>query len=122
MVYRNIRYTIGWEPICDHGDDLLQIAYLSPNDFKEFGLPYYRRIVDAIPVPVFWHSEGYVRDYLPLAIEAGIRGIHGIEGTAGMNMGEIKREFGKDLVLMGNVAETRLCHPILRVRREVDDP
>ncbi len=106
------------------GDDLgfKDHGYLSPNDFKEFGFPYYRRIVDALPVSVFWHSEGYVRDYLPLAIEAGIRGIHGIEGTAGMNMGEIKREFGKDLVLMGNVDGNQvLCQPDLeRVRQEVD--
>jgi uroporphyrinogen-III decarboxylase len=57
-----------------------------------------------------------------LAIEAGIRGIHGIEEGAGMKMGEIKREFGKDLVLMGNVDGNQiLCQSDLeQVRREVD--
>ena len=97
-------------------------GYVSPSDFKELAFPYYRRIVESISVPVFWHSEGYIRDYLPMAVEAGIKGIHGIEGAAGMNMAEIKREFGKDLVLLGNVDGNQiLCQPDLElVRREVD--
>jgi uroporphyrinogen decarboxylase len=97
-------------------------GYVSPSDFKELAFPYYRRIVDSISVPVFWHSEGYIRDYLPMAIEAGIKGIHAIEPEAGMDMGEIKREFGKDLVLLGNMDGNQvLCQPDLRlVRKEVD--
>jgi uroporphyrinogen decarboxylase len=97
-------------------------GYISPSDFKELALPYYRRIVDSISVPVFWHSEGYIRDYIPLAVEAGIKGLHGLEPGAGMNMGEIKKEFGKDLVLMGNVDGNEiLCQPDLSlVRKEVD--
>jgi len=97
-------------------------GYVSPSDFKELAFPYYRRIVDSISVPVFWHSEGYIRDYLPMAVEAGIKGIHGIEEAAGMNMGEIKREFGKDLVLIGNADGNQiLCQSDLgRVRGEVD--
>jgi uroporphyrinogen-III decarboxylase len=106
------------------GDDMgfKDHGYLSPSDFKEVALPYYRRIVDAIPVPVFWHSEGYIRDYIPMAVEAGIKGIHGMEAGAGMNMGEIKKEFGKDLVLLGNVdGNYILCQPDLGlVRKEVD--
>jgi uroporphyrinogen decarboxylase len=97
-------------------------GYVSPSDFKELAFPYYRRIVDSLSVPVFWHSEGYIRDYIPMAVEAGIKGIHGLEPAAGMNMGEIKKEFGKDLVLLGNVDGNQiLCQSDLElVRREVD--
>ena len=97
-------------------------GYMSPSDFKELAFPYYRRIVDSIPVPVFWHSEGYIRNYIPMVIEAGIKGIHGMEPGAGMNMGEIKKEFGKDLVLLGNVDGNEiLCQSDLAlVRKEVD--
>ncbi len=106
------------------GDDLgfKGHGYVSPADFKELAFPYYRRIVDSIPAPVFWHSEGYIRDYLPMAVEAGIRGIHGMEEAAGMNMAEIKREFGRDLVLVGNAdANLILCQSNLeKVRKEVD--
>lgn len=106
------------------GDDLgfKGHGYVSPSDFKELAYPYYRRIVDSLSVPVFWHSEGYIRDYIPMAIEAGIKGLHGIEPAAGMDMGEIKREFGKDLVLMGNAdGNYILCQPDLElVRKEVE--
>lgn len=97
-------------------------GYVSPSDFRELAFPYYRRIVDAISVPVFWHSEGYIRDYLPMAVEAGIKGTHGIEPAAGMDMKEIKKEFGRDLVLMGNMDGNQImCQSDLElVRREVD--
>ncbi len=106
------------------GDDLgfKGHGYVSPSDFRELAFPSYRRIVDSIPVPVFWHSEGYVQDYIPMAVEAGIKGIHGMEEAAGMNMGQIKKEFGKDLVLIGNVDGNQiLCQSDLAlVREEVD--
>ncbi len=97
-------------------------GYVSPSDFKELAFPYYRRIVESIPVPVFWHSEGYIRDYLPMAVEAGIKGIHGMEEAAGMNMAEIKKEFGKDLVLLGNVDGNQILFQsdLELVRKEVD--
>lgn len=97
-------------------------GYVSPSDFRELAFPYYRRIVESIAVPVFWHSEGYIRDYLPMAVEAGIKGIHGMEEAAGMNLAEIKKEFGKDLVLLGNMDGNQiLCQSDLAlVRKEVD--
>jgi uroporphyrinogen decarboxylase len=97
-------------------------GYVSPSDFKELAFPYYRRIADSLSVPVFWHSEGYIRDYIPMAVEAGMKGLHGMEPEAGMNMGEIKREFGKDLVLLGNVDGNQImCQADLElVRKEVD--
>jgi uroporphyrinogen decarboxylase len=106
------------------GDDMgfKHHGFVSPSDFKDLAFSCYQRIVTSISVPVFWHSEGYIRDYLPAAVEAGIQGVHGIEGAAGMDLGEIKREFGEDLVLIGNVdANQILCQSdIGPVRAEVD--
>jgi uroporphyrinogen decarboxylase len=106
------------------GDDMgfKDHGYVSPSDFKELAFPYYRRIVDSISVPVFWHSEGYILDYIPMAIEAGMKGLHGVEPEAGMDMGKIKKEFGKDLVLLGNMDGNQiLCQSDLAlVRKEVD--
>jgi uroporphyrinogen decarboxylase len=106
------------------GDDMgfKDHGYVSPSDFRELAFPYYRRIVDSLSVPVLWHSEGYIRDYIPMAVEAGIKGIHGLEPAAGMNMAEIKKEFGKDLVLLGNMDGNQImCQPDLSlVRKEVE--
>jgi uroporphyrinogen decarboxylase len=94
---------------------------LSPCMWRTFILPYHCRIVEALDVPVIWHSDGNVEALLPMAIEAGFAGFHGIEPAAGMDLARIKREFGRDLVLIGNVDVRVLCDSNLEaVRREVD--
>jgi uroporphyrinogen decarboxylase len=94
---------------------------ISPRMWRKFVLPHHRRIVDAVDVPMIWHSDGNIESLLPMAIEAGFVGVHALEPSAGMDLGKVKREFGQDLVLMGNVDVNVLCGSDLEaVRREVD--
>jgi uroporphyrinogen decarboxylase len=94
---------------------------ISPRMWRELVLPCHRRIVDALDVPMIWHSDGNVASLLPTAIEAGFVGFHGSDPLAGMDLARIKREFGRDLVLIGNVDVRTLCSADLAaVRREVD--
>jgi uroporphyrinogen decarboxylase len=96
-------------------------SMISPRMWREFILPYHRRIVDALAVPVIWHSDGNVRPLLSMAVEAGFVGFHGLDPLAGMDLAEIKWEFGQNLVLVGNVDVRTLCGSDLdAVRREVD--
>ena len=94
---------------------------ISPRMWREFILPYHRRIVDALGVPVIWHSDGKVESLLPMAIEAGFVGFHGLDPVAGMDLAMVKREYGQDLVLIGNVDVRVLFGSDLEaVRGEVD--
>jgi len=94
---------------------------ISPRMWREFILSHHRCIVDALEVPMIWHSDGNVEALLPMAIEVGFVGIHGLEPGAGMDLVKIKREFGQDLVLIGNVDVRVLFGSDLEaVRREVD--
>jgi uroporphyrinogen-III decarboxylase len=94
---------------------------ISPRMWRKFILPCHRRIVDALDVPVVWHSDGNVEPLLPMAIEAGFVGFHGLEPAAGMDLARIKRAFGQGLVLVGNVDVRVLCASDLEaVRGEVD--
>jgi uroporphyrinogen decarboxylase len=52
---------------------------------------------------VIFHSDGYVMEVLDDMIEAGIDGFNPIEPIAGMDIGELKQRYGKDLILVGNV-------------------
>jgi len=93
---------------------------ISPRMWRELVLPYHRRIVDKLDVPVIWHSDGNIESLLPMAIEAGFVGIHGLEPAAGVDLSEAKRKFGQDLVLIGNIDVRVLCDFDLgAVRREV---
>jgi uroporphyrinogen decarboxylase len=104
------------------GDDAGQSKgpMISLHMWREFVLPYHKRIVESVDVPTIWHSDGNVLALLPLAIEAGFIGFHGMEPSAGMDLGEIKAEFGQNLVLIGNIDVRVLCGPDLEgVRAEV---
>jgi uroporphyrinogen decarboxylase len=78
-------------------------TFVSPDDFRELALPPYKRIVDALDIPVFWHSDGYIEPLIDMAIEAGIQGLHAMEPPAGNDLGRIKEKYGSKLVLLGNV-------------------
>ena len=94
---------------------------ISPEMWQEFVLPYHRRIVEALDAPVIWHSDGNTEALLPMAVEAGFEGVHGLDPIAGMDLAAVKAHFGADLTLVGNVDVRALCSPDLgAVRREVD--
>jgi len=92
---------------------------ISPKMWRDFVLPYHRRIVESLPVPVIWHSDGDITRLLPMAVEAGFAGIHGLEPWS-MSLGVVKAEFGERLVLLGNADVRILCEADLdAVRGEV---
>jgi uroporphyrinogen decarboxylase len=115
---------------CDLGAEVLvlgdDVAFrdgpmISPRMCQEFIFPYHRQIVEAFDVPVIWHSDGDIRPLLPMAIEAGFVGVHGLEPAAGIDLTEVKREYGRDLVLIGNLDVTVLAgSDLAAVRREVN--
>ncbi len=93
---------------------------ISPEMWREFVLHLHTRIVDEFDVPVVWHSDGNIEKLLPMAVEAGFAGIHGLEPAAGMNLARTKSEFGDDLVLIGNIDVNVLCgFDLGAVRKEV---
>jgi uroporphyrinogen decarboxylase len=93
---------------------------ISPRLWRQVVLPLHRRIVVEAGVPVIWHSDGNIQALLPMAVEAGFAGVHGLEPAADMDLAQVKREFGRDLVLVGNVDVRVLCGGDLRaVRAEV---
>jgi uroporphyrinogen decarboxylase len=94
---------------------------ISPAMWREHVLDYHKAIVDALSVPVIWHSDGNTSDLLPMAVEAGFAGVHGLEPAAGMDLAATVERFGHQLVFVGNVDVGVLLEDDLdTVRREVD--
>jgi uroporphyrinogen decarboxylase len=92
---------------------------VSPKMWREFVLPYHRRIVSSLPVPVIWHSDGDISRLLPMAIDAGFAGIHGLEPWS-ISLSAVKANYGDRLVLFGNADVRLLCSPdLVAVRTEI---
>jgi len=92
-------------------------SMISPQMWRELVLPYHLRLVQELPVPVIWHTDGRIDNLLPFAVEAGFAGMHGLETLAGNHLAEIKRNYGDRLVLMGNADINLFFEPDLEAIR-----
>jgi len=80
--------------------------FISPEHFRRFVVPYAReriRSVTARGQRVVKHSCGNNRALLPLFLEAGYPSYQSIQASAGMDLEEVRRAVGPDMVLWGNV-------------------
>ena len=90
--------------------------FISPKMFAEFVTPYLTEIVDAIHrlgVKAFLHSDGDLRLILDQLVSTGLDGYQSIDPQGFMDIAEVKRQYGDQMVLMGNVQNSIL--------QEVDD-
>jgi len=82
-------------------------VFLPPKIMDELVYPFYKFIVKEIKkykdIPVFFHSDGNLNSVMDKIIESGFDGIHSLQPSAGMEISEIKKQYGSDLCLMGNI-------------------
>ena len=85
---------------------------MSPRTYRELIQPRHQRLFSFIkeqaPVKVFYHSCGAIRKLIPDLIEAGVDILNPVQiSAAGMDLPELKQEFGKDLVFWGGGVDTQ---------------
>ena len=104
--------------IIGFGDDLgMQSGpQISPRMYREFFKPrhqiMWRRAKQLANVKVMLHCCGGVRELLPDLIDAGLEIINPVQiSCAGMNAGELKAEFGRDMVFWGGGCDTQTILP-----------
>jgi uroporphyrinogen decarboxylase len=96
------------------GDDLgsQKGPQISPRMYREFFKPRHQVLWQTAkrlaPVKVMLHCCGGVRELLPDLIEAGLDAINPVQVSCqGMNVRELKAEFGRNLVFWGGACDTR---------------
>ena len=85
---------------------------LSPRTYRRLIKPRHARLFSFIksqaPVKIFFHSCGAVRPILGDFIDAGIDILNPVQiSAAGMNLRELKAEFGRDVVFWGGGVDTQ---------------
>ncbi len=74
--------------------------------FKEFILPRLKLMVDAVHEEggiVVKHSDGNLWSLLDLIVDTGVDALNPLEPLASMDIGEVKRRYGKKVCLIGNI-------------------
>jgi uroporphyrinogen decarboxylase len=80
--------------------------FFSAQMYRDLLQPYHRRAVEwahAKGIKAHLHSCGYIRPLLPDILDTGIDALNPIERKAGMDVLELKRNFGDRLVLHGGI-------------------
>ena len=95
-------------PLFFIGDDIAYKQHLmfSPDFLRRTFIPALARMCEPLNnagIKVIFHSDGNVTDIVDDMIEAGISGLNPIEPLAGMDIGWLKRRYGRNLILVGNV-------------------
>ena len=86
----------------------------SPRHFEEQLRPTFQRLFDYFRgegMPVILHSCGCVRDLIPYFIEDGLTCLQPLEVKAGMDLIELKRDFGDEMAFMGGIDVRAMADP-----------
>jgi uroporphyrinogen decarboxylase len=79
---------------------------LSPDHFAKHVIPYLKTLVDASiegGALTMKHTDGNIMPILDQIVDTGIHGLHPIDPNAGMDLGQMKKDYGDRLCLIGNV-------------------
>lgn len=109
-----------WEDMCYSGGPLL-----APGIFKKVLVPRYKRISELLNkngVEFIWiDCDGKIDDLIPLWLESGINVMFPIEvGTWGADPVSMRKEYGRDLLLMGGVGKRMLAESKEAITKEVE--
>jgi uroporphyrinogen decarboxylase len=83
---------------------------ISPQALKDHVFTWYAQIAKkchAKGAPLIMHSDGDMRRLIPNLIEIGLDALHPVDPNC-MDIREIKKEYGQDLCLIGNVSNELL--------------
>ncbi len=92
--------------VAHHGDDLGTQCHtlFSKKMFREFVLPRLKECwepYNRAGLPIIMHSCGHIIDFLPDLIDIGLRVLEPVQPV--MDLAQLKREFGRDLVFWGGI-------------------
>ncbi len=80
--------------------------FISPRLYESFFHSAHRslfRPVRSLGIPVMFHSDGDIRLLIPYMIKEGVGAIQPLDALAGMDVLELKEQYGDRLAFMGNI-------------------
>ncbi len=97
---------------------------IGPKLFREFMSPYYKQVIDCARccgVEVFEvDSDGNVDKLIPLFLEVGVNKFLPFEVQAGMDIREVRKKYGKNLIIEGGIDKRALALDFAAICEEVE--
>ncbi|MFH1742433.1 MAG: uroporphyrinogen decarboxylase family protein [bacterium] len=96
-------------------------TFFSPEMYRSLQFPFDQKVGRFFRdkgLPVILHSDGRVKSLIPQFLDAGVNVLNPIECKAGMDLVELKREYGRDLAFMGGIDVRAMANPDPKVIEE----
>jgi uroporphyrinogen-III decarboxylase len=98
--------------------------HMSPRVFQEFMQPSYKRLTSFLRQngidTIFVDCDGNPTALIPLLLESGVNGLYPLEVAAGMDARVLRKEYGENLLLIGNLDKRVLLKSEEDIRKEVE--
>jgi hypothetical protein len=111
-------FALIWEDMAGKGHPLC-----SPRSFREFQGPAYRRVTDLLRRSgvnvILVDSDGLNGPIIPCWLESGVTGLYPLEVAAGEDAVALRRRYGKNLMLYGNIDKRVLAQDRESIDAEV---
>ncbi len=96
---------------------------ISPAMFRKFMMPRYRKVTDLLLSSgidiIMVDSDGNINELIPLWLECGINFFWPLERAAGNDAVAVRKKYGKDVILGGNIDKRALLKGKDAIREEV---
>jgi len=79
--------------------------FFSEEFYRRYLFPFHKEICyffASYGIPTIMHSDGNISKIIPLLIEAGLRALHPLQATAGLDVKSLKKEYRNEIVFCGN--------------------
>ena len=119
-VVKNIRvdFVRFWEDMAFKSGPLI-----SPDMFKKFMIPRYKQIIDFLRSNnidiIQVDSDGNINELLPTWLEVGLNFFWPLEAAAGMDAVALRKKYGKEIILVGNIDKRVFARGKEAIREEV---
>jgi uroporphyrinogen decarboxylase len=80
--------------------------FLNPNRFSEFVTPYLAQLIQGYRDLGFYtikHTDGNIMPIIDQLVQCHPHALHSLDPQAGVNIAEVKRRYGDQVCLIGNV-------------------
>ena len=94
----------------------------SPRTYDQVLFPQHRQLGDylhANDIAYFMHTDGQITKFIPRLIEAGVQVLQPIEAKVGLDVRELKKEYGAHLTFMGNIDVQKMSASKAELEEEV---